>query len=163
MSKNYNYSGEVKDDLIAPAGGVTSGLVYVIGGQAWVAETSADEGELFTGKNNGNWTLPAATHASNQAIALGGPVFWDATNLRCTNVASGNTLLGAASAAKVSTDTEVEVTLWPRPPAQDISDPPVGTAPTNSTPYGFTQAQATALLAWVRDADVALKAAGLIS
>lgn len=163
MSKNYNYSGEVKDDLVAPSGGVVAGLVYVIGGQVWVAQTSADEGELFTGKNDGNWTLPAASHASNQAIALFGPVFWDAANLRCTNVAAGNTLIGAATSAKVSTATEVDVSLWPRPPAQDISDPPAATAATNTTPYGFAQAQANAIVTWIRDADVALKAAGIIS
>lgn len=162
MAGNYNYSGEVKDDLVAPSGGVTSGLIYVIGGQVWVAQTSADEGELFTGKNDGNWTLPAASHASNQAVALFGPVFWDSTNARCTNVATGNTLIGWAAVAKVSTDTEIEVTLWPRPPAQDIADPPAATAPTNSTPYGYGQAQAQAILDWVRGADVALKAAGII-
>lgn len=39
---------------------------------------------------------------------------------------------------------------------------PAATAATNTTPYGFSQAQADAIVAWVRAADAALKAKGLI-
>lgn len=39
---------------------------------------------------------------------------------------------------------------------------PAATAATNSTPYGFSQAQADAIVAWIRAADTALKAKGLI-
>jgi hypothetical protein len=39
--------------------------------------------------------------------------------------------------------------------------PPAATAATNSTPYGFSQAQADALITWARAADAALKAAGI--
>lgn len=162
MTRNYIDHGDVADDLVAPAGGVTGGLIYVVAGIAYVAQTNAVEGDPWTGKSSGRWTLPKSVHASNQAIADGGPVYWDATAKACTNVAAGNTLLGGATGAALSTDDEVTVRLWPRPPAQDITDPPANTAPTNSTPYGFSQAQAVALLAWVRDADVALKAAGVI-
>lgn len=38
---------------------------------------------------------------------------------------------------------------------------PAATAATNSTPYGFSQAQADALIAWVRAADAQLKALGI--
>lgn len=40
---------------------------------------------------------------------------------------------------------------------------PAATAATNSTPYGFSQAQADAIVAWIRAADAELKAKGLIS
>lgn len=40
---------------------------------------------------------------------------------------------------------------------------PAATAATNSSPYGFSQAQADAIVAWVRKADAALKAHGLIA
>lgn len=37
---------------------------------------------------------------------------------------------------------------------------PAATAATNSTPYGFTQAQANAILTWIIAADAQLKALG---
>lgn len=40
---------------------------------------------------------------------------------------------------------------------------PAATAATNSSPYGFSQAQADALIAWVRAADTALKNLGIIA
>ena len=40
---------------------------------------------------------------------------------------------------------------------------PAATAATASTPYGFTEAQANAILTWIRAADAELKAKGLIS
>ncbi len=39
---------------------------------------------------------------------------------------------------------------------------PAATAATNTTPYGYSQAQADAILTWVRTVDAALKARGLI-
>lgn len=162
MSKDYIDSGDVFDDLVAPAGGVKSGLIYILNGLVVVAQISADEGELFTGKSNGNWRFPAAVHASNQGATRFDPAYWDATNSVITKTATGNTLVGCFTVDKVSTVAEAEVRIWSRPPAQDIADPPAATAPTNSTPYGFSQAQAQALLDWTRGADTALKAAGLI-
>ncbi|TPK18068.1 hypothetical protein [Mesorhizobium sp. B2-5-7] len=38
--------------------------------------------------------------------------------------------------------------------------PPAATAATNSSPYGFSQAQADAIVTWIRAADAALKALG---
>ena len=40
---------------------------------------------------------------------------------------------------------------------------PAATAATASTPYGFSQAQADAIVAWIRKADAELKAKGIIS
>lgn len=39
---------------------------------------------------------------------------------------------------------------------------PAGTAATNSTPYGYSQAQADAIVTWIRAVDAELKAKGLI-
>lgn len=39
---------------------------------------------------------------------------------------------------------------------------PAATAATNTSPYGFSQTQADAIVAWIRAADAALKAKGLI-
>lgn len=40
---------------------------------------------------------------------------------------------------------------------------PAATAATNSTPYGYTQAQADAILTWIRDVDAHLKLKGIIA
>lgn len=39
---------------------------------------------------------------------------------------------------------------------------PAATAATNSTPYGYSQAQADAIVTWIRAVDAELKAKGLI-
>ena len=39
---------------------------------------------------------------------------------------------------------------------------PAATAATNSSPFGFSEAQANAIVAWIRAADAELKAKGLI-
>jgi hypothetical protein len=38
---------------------------------------------------------------------------------------------------------------------------PAATAATNATPYGFAQAQADAIVTWIRAADAQLKALGV--
>lgn len=40
---------------------------------------------------------------------------------------------------------------------------PAATAATSSTPFGFSEAQANAIVTWIRAADAELKAKGLIS
>ncbi len=40
---------------------------------------------------------------------------------------------------------------------------PAATAATSTTPFGFSQAQADAIVAWIRKADADLKAKGLIA
>lgn len=44
-----------------------------------------------------------------------------------------------------------------------VTTAPAATAATNSSPYGFSQAQADALITWVRAVDAHLKSKGLIA
>ncbi|MEH0194569.1 DUF2190 family protein [Caulobacter sp. CCNWLY153] len=163
MAKNHVQKGSVLD-LIAPAGGVVSGLGYRIGGFFVIALVTAAEGDTFAGAIDEVWTLPAAVHASNQAIGLGDPVFWDAANHCATSTPTGNQLIGAATKVKVSTDDEVTLRLWPLGVAPSAAIPDVATtAPTNSTPYGFSQAQATALIASQNAILAALRAHGIVT
>lgn len=115
-------------DLIAPTGGVVAGLVYAIGALVVVASTSAAEGQPFVGETDGVFELPAQTHATTQAIAAGGPVYWDAGNARCTKTSTGMRFLGAAVEDKASTASTVKVKLWPMgfAPATAIADPTGG-------------------------------------
>lgn len=41
--------------------------------------------------------------------------------------------------------------------------PPANTTATNSSPYGYTQAQANAITAWIIAVDAALKAKGIVA
>lgn len=146
MAKNFVSSGSVLD-LVAPSGGVLSGKAYLIGAILAIALTSQDEGDTFAGQVDGVWELDAVAHADAQAIAAGGPVYWDATAGKATKTSLGNTLIGAAVEAKVSTDTTVKVNLWGRAAAPHAAlTKPAATAATNSTPYGYSQAQANAIL-----------------
>lgn len=101
-------------DFIAPSGGVVAGKVYIFGCFACVASTTKAVGETFNGDVEGCFELDAATHATTQAFAVGEPVYWDATNLLATKTSSGNTLIGAAIEAKVSTAAKVKVKLIQR-------------------------------------------------
>ena len=164
MAKNYIFSGSVLDDLVAPAGGVEAGKGYLIGALFVIALISAAEDEVFTGQLDGAWELDAASHASNQVIDQGGPVYYDATEDRCTNVATGNILIGAAIADKASTDTSVRVKLWPRGAAPEAAITPVATTgASNTTPYGYTtQAQANAIPTAINSIIAALGKHGIV-
>jgi predicted RecA/RadA family phage recombinase len=59
MAKNYVEDGESLT-LIAPAGGVVSGIAYAIGTLAVVALVTAAEGEPFAARATGVFSLPTA-------------------------------------------------------------------------------------------------------
>jgi predicted RecA/RadA family phage recombinase len=100
---NYLQRGEALD-LIAPSGGVVSGRGVLIGAIFAVAAVDAAATALFAGYTEGVFQLAAATHASTQAIAAGTPVYWDDSGQgQCTATATGNTVIGVAVEAKVST------------------------------------------------------------
>lgn len=44
-----------------------------------------------------------------------------------------------------------------------VTTAPAATAATNSSPYGFSQAQADAIITWIRAVDAHLKLKGLIA
>ena len=48
---------------------------------------------------------------SGQAFAVGDAVYWDDTNKRMTKTSSGNTLVGAAMAAKLTAATTIRLRL----------------------------------------------------
>jgi predicted RecA/RadA family phage recombinase len=106
--KNFvRYGGRIP--LVAPAGGVVSGLGYLIGALFCVAEASAAAGETFTGQIDDVVTLPKATGA----LAQGALVYWDNTAKNVTATSAGNTKIGYAAAAQISADTTVQVLLVP--------------------------------------------------
>lgn len=90
--KNFIQPGDVVT-LIAPAGGVVSGGVYLIGGLLVVAATSAAQGAEFEGKTTGVFDV---TKAASQAWTIGATVYWDDAAKAFTTTASGNKLAGSA-------------------------------------------------------------------
>lgn len=60
MATNFVEDGDVLT-LIAPAGGVVSGVPVAIGTLVVVPITDAAAGEQFGGKTNGVWNVPVAT------------------------------------------------------------------------------------------------------
>lgn len=107
--KNYIQAGEVIE-VTAPHA-LASGAGCLVGTLFGVAATDATSGAPVNVATRGVYDLPAATHASDQAIVQGGAVYWDNTNKVCTATASGNTLVGKATVAKASTAAVVRVRL----------------------------------------------------
>ena len=108
--KNFVQKGNALD-LTAPSGGVTSGVPVKIGNMVVVPATDADEGDTFAGYVNGVFDITAEGAASDQALAEGATVYWDATNKRATATSTNNTAFGYAAAAKATADTTVRMLL----------------------------------------------------
>lgn len=90
--KNYIQPGNVVP-VTAPAGGAVSGAGILIGALFGVAASSADAGLPVELATVGVFDL---AKASGVSFALGGAVYWDATNKVCTSTSAGNTRIGVA-------------------------------------------------------------------
>jgi len=96
MAKNFRKMGDTIT-LTAPSGGVTAGLLYVIGTLPVVALNTAAQGAKFEARVNGEWTLPKV---GSQAWTEGQKVQWDAGNARCSNATTGGFFpIGVATVA----------------------------------------------------------------
>lgn len=75
MAKNYVQDGKAPT-MIAPAGGVTSGGLVIIGTLALVSLVDAAAGESFAGHTGGVWNLPVAEglKAGDMVGALAGDI-----------------------------------------------------------------------------------------
>jgi len=94
MSKKFVQDGEVLD-LVAPTGGVVSGLVYQIGQQLVMAMDTIAQTLKFRGKTRGVWQV---TKVGTQAWTEGQIIYFDKENARFTSVATGSLLAGTAVA-----------------------------------------------------------------
>lgn len=110
--KNFVMNGDDLD-LSTPSGGMTSGAAYLIGSCFGVAKLTTVQGDLNVLKTAGVFDLPKEGAGSGQAWAFGDLVYWDNTNKRLTKTASGNTKVGYATAAALTTDTTGRARLVP--------------------------------------------------
>lgn len=111
MAKNKFQDGKVID-VPAPAGGVLSGDLVVIGGLVGVALNDKAEGETANVEIEGVWELPKKT---TDNVGVGVELFYDATAKNLTVTATSNTYAGIASAAAGSgADTVLLILNYPR-------------------------------------------------
>lgn len=94
---NYIQPGET-ETFTAPAA-VASGGGVLVGAVFGVATNAAAAGAPVEIKRRGIFSMPAL---STDTITAGAKLYWDNANARLTTTASGNTLVGAAVAAKAS-------------------------------------------------------------
>jgi predicted RecA/RadA family phage recombinase len=107
MAKNFVKPGKTIT-LVAPTGGVTVGLGYIIGAIFVVALQTALATVSFEGSTEGVWDL---AKVSTENWIAGDKVYWDSAAAKATSVAAGNRLIGAAAAAAANTTTTGNVRL----------------------------------------------------
>lgn len=167
--KNFKQEGDTLS-LIAPSGGVTSGIGVLIGAIFVVAQVTAAAGLPFSGRRVGVIEHAAATHATTQAMSPGDIAYWDATAKLITKTAAGNTPVGVVTKAKVSTVAVVDIVLVPRLAAAGgaIADLALaaltgvdGTG-SNAAPLAGVNTAFTALNAKINAIITALELAGIV-
>ena len=103
--KNYVQRGDTLT-LTAPAA-IVSGGVVVVGDFIGIAAHDADNGAEVETNMTGVFSLAKAAVAINQGDTL----YWSSANSNVSKTASGNTLIGKATAAAASGDATVTVRL----------------------------------------------------
>lgn len=93
MAKNFIQDGDVLT-VTAPYA-VSSGGGMLVGALFCVALVALASGASGSAATEGIWQL---TKNSAEAWTVGQKVYWDDTNKRVTTTASGNTLIGVATA-----------------------------------------------------------------
>jgi predicted RecA/RadA family phage recombinase len=103
---NYLQSGDTLS-LTAPYA-VAAGAGLRIGFIFGIAAGAALAGALVEVKRNGVYVLPCV---SADVVAAGAKVYWDDTAKTTTTTATGNILIGAATAPKTAGQIAVNVVL----------------------------------------------------
>lgn len=105
--KKFVQKGDVLS-LIAPSGGVTKDVGYVIGGIFVVAMTSAAQGESFLGKRGG---VSSLAKSGSLTFTAGEKAFWDDTAKAIKKTSSGYFMIGCFLGALGSVDAFGDVVL----------------------------------------------------
>lgn len=105
--KNSVQPGE-QITLVAPSGGVTSGVGYVVGAIFGVAVNNAVQDADFEAQTEG---VVALAKSGSLTFTQGELVFWDNAAKAIKKTASGYFKIGAAVAAVGSGDTTIKVRL----------------------------------------------------
>ena len=107
MAKNFIKSGDPLT-LIAPAGGVTTGVPLVLVAIFAIPLTTAAATEEFEGATEGLWSLAKNTA---KAFTEGEKVWWDDTAKECKGTGIGDFEIGVAEKAELAAATTLRVRL----------------------------------------------------
>jgi predicted RecA/RadA family phage recombinase len=105
--KNFIQPGHTVT-VSAPTGGVSSGDGVLVNALFGVAATDAAEGAEVEIDTYGVFELPKADAVT---FAVGAKVYWNASNKNCVSTASGNSLIGVATATAAGGDAVARVRL----------------------------------------------------
>lgn len=107
--KTFLHEG-VKTEQVAPTGGVTAGLGYVIGANTFVvAEETKAQTLNFVGVRRGVVRLPKNT---SDALTAGNRVFWDDTlKVVRAATAAGRFMIGTAEKSELAATATADVLL----------------------------------------------------
>lgn len=107
--KNFIQPGQ-NLTLAAPAGGVSSGGLVIVGKLVGVASTDAAAGSPVAVATEGVYELPKD---ATTAVAAGDALYWDVADGEINKSAAGNILIGYAVQAAVTAAATVRVRLIP--------------------------------------------------
>jgi len=109
MTKLFSQPGDHIGGLVAPAGGVTSGVGYMIGDLFVVAEDTAAAAATFVGMRVGVHNL---TRNAADVFTQGQRIWWDDTAKEITNAtAVGDFSVGVAVEAQGAAAGRIRVAL----------------------------------------------------
>ena len=154
---NFICTGE-RLEVAAPAGGLTSGQVYIVGSKVTVVVAGGVEGAICSVMTEGVFELAKAVGV----ITIGQRLFWDSTNSCLTTTAAGNTYVGYAYKAAANADTTAFVTIVDNTGGNQAALVAAISAP-NGSDAGTTQTLANATKTTVNAIQAALVAAGLMA
>jgi len=161
MAGNYVQEGDVLS-LTAPAGGVVTGVGYLIGTLFVVALETAAAGVSFSAAVEGVFILPKT---SAQAWAEGQKVFWDNTNHRADSDPTVGQLIGVAVAVAANPTATGAIRLNCGVPAlsEGAQAAIADIATVDATDLASAEALANATKAKVNTLLAELRAAGIIA
>ena len=112
MAKNFVQNGDIVD-IVAPAGGTTSGVGVLVGQLFGVALSTVAAGSTVAVGVSGVWEV---AKTSALAISVGDPLYWDDTNKVVNKTATAQQKVGIAVSAAANPSATVRM-LIQRPPA----------------------------------------------
>ena len=147
--------------LVAPSGGVVSGLTYKIGSLVVVAMGTAAEAASFAAATEGVFTL---VKTASQVWTPGQKLYWDNSGAAWTNIpAAGALFSGFAVADAISAAVTGNVLINPAMTGTAQAATVAAVATADGSDAATTQALANALKVSHNAVLASLKAAGLMA
>lgn len=112
MAKNFVQNGDIVD-IVAPAGGTTSGVGILVGQLFGVALTTTPTGSKVAIGVTGVYEI---AKTSALAISTGDPLYWDDTNKVVNKTTTAQQKVGIAVADAANPSSTVKMLIC-RPPA----------------------------------------------